>query len=81
MKLGRPRRIVNLLKVFFGRLIGVNDHPGPRSGWLEFFRHRREKTGARSAPIVAGGTGCEAPGLENPIKKCVTLTDIKKIRA
>jgi len=27
-----------------------------------------EKTGARSAPIVAGGTGCQAPGLENPIK-------------
>jgi hypothetical protein len=24
------------------------------------------KGGARSAPIVGGGTGCEAPGLENP---------------
>ena len=36
---------------------GVNDHP--HSGWLGFYRHRREKTGARSAPIVAG--------LENPI--------------
>ncbi len=44
----------------------VNDHP--RSGWLGFYRHRREKTGARSAPIVEGETGCEAPGLENPIK-------------
>jgi hypothetical protein len=46
-------------------LIGVNDHP--HSGWLGFKRHRRQKTGARSAPVVAGETGCEAPGLENPI--------------
>ena len=38
---------------------GVNDHP--HSGWLGFYRHRREKTGARSAPIVAG--------LENPISR------------
>ena len=38
----------------------VNDHP--HSGWLGFYRHRREKTGARSAPVVAGETGCEAPG-------------------
>jgi hypothetical protein len=37
---------------------GVNDPP--HSGWLGFYRHRREKTGARSAPVVAG--------LENPIK-------------
>ena len=26
-------------------------------------------TGARSAPIVAGETGCKAPGMENPIKR------------
>ena len=45
---------------------GVNDHP--HSGWFEFYRHRREKTGARNAPVVAGETGCETPGLENPIK-------------
>jgi hypothetical protein len=44
---------------------GGNDHP--HSGWLGFYRHRRQKTGARSAPVVAGKTGCEAPGLENPI--------------
>jgi hypothetical protein len=29
---------------------------------------KREEAGMRSAPAVAGGTGCEAPGLENPIK-------------
>jgi hypothetical protein len=46
-------------------LLRINDHP--HSGWLGFYRHRREKTGARSAPIVAGVTGCFAPGLENPI--------------
>jgi hypothetical protein len=50
----------------------VNDHP--QSGWLGFYRHRREKTGAQSAPIVAGGTWCEAPGLENPIKN--SLSDL-----
>ena len=47
-------------------LFRVNDHP--HSGWLGFYRHGRQKTGARSAPVVAGETGCEAPGLENPIK-------------
>jgi len=45
---------------------GVNDHP--HSGWLGFCRERRQKTGAPSALIVAGETGCKAPGLENPIK-------------
>ena len=45
---------------------GVNDHP--HSGWLGFCRERRQKTGARSALIVAGETGCKAPGLENPIE-------------
>jgi hypothetical protein len=50
----------------------VNDHP--HSGWLGFYRHRREKTGTRSAPIVAGGTGCAASGLENPIKTATTST-------
>ena len=50
----------------------VNDHP--HSGWLGFYRHRREKTGARSAPIVVGGTGCKASGLENPIKTATTST-------
>jgi len=29
---------------------GVNDHP--HSGWLGFYRHGWEKTGARSTPIV-----------------------------
>jgi shikimate kinase len=48
-----------------GLIEEVNDHPP--SGWLGFYRQRRQKTGARSAPIVAGGTGCEAPGLESPI--------------
>ena len=46
---------------------GVNDHPHSR--WLGFYCYKREKTGARSAPIVAGGTGCQAPGLENPIHR------------
>ena len=56
---------VSLATVIGRRPTGVNDHP--QSGWLGFYRHRREKTGIRSTPIVAGGTGCEAPGLENPI--------------
>jgi predicted Zn-dependent protease len=59
---------------------GVNDHPGQKSGWLGFYRHGREKKGARSAPIVAGGTGCEAPGLENPIKNAdIFLAKIAKL--
>ncbi|MGD2187927.1 MAG: hypothetical protein PVI71_17480 [Desulfobacterales bacterium] len=33
----------------------VNDHP--QRGWFGFYRHRRVKTGVRSAPIAAGGTG------------------------
>jgi hypothetical protein len=45
----------------FGRVIDQ-----PYSGWLCFYRQRREKTGTRSAPVVAGKTGCEAPALQNP---------------
>jgi hypothetical protein len=33
------------------------------------FTAKDEKKGARSAPIVAGETGCFAPGLENPINR------------
>jgi hypothetical protein len=45
-------------------LRGVNDHP--HSVWPGFYGQRK-MTGARSAPVVAGETGCEASGLENPI--------------
>jgi hypothetical protein len=37
------------------------------------FTTRREKTGARSAPVVAGETGCFAPLLGNPIH---TMLDV-----
>jgi hypothetical protein len=64
--------ILNALFSAWGIYIRVNDHP--YSGWLGFYRHRREKTGARSAPVVAGETGCEAPGLKNPINvRCVRM--------
>jgi hypothetical protein len=43
---------------------GVTDHP--QSGWLEFYRIRRENTKARSALTGAGGTGCKAPDLKSP---------------
>jgi len=39
----------------FNRRREFNGHP--HSGWLGFYRQRRQKTGARSAPIVVGETG------------------------
>ena len=34
---------------------------------MDFTARGGKRQGARSGPIVAGETGCEAPGLENPI--------------
>jgi hypothetical protein len=56
------------LKIFISAR-RVNDHP--RNGRLGFYRQRRQKTGARRAPIVENNAvkpGAKHPGLENPIK-------------
>ncbi len=43
------------------------------AGGLSFTAKGGKRQGYRSAPIVAGETGCKAPGLENPIDKTYTV--------
>jgi hypothetical protein len=46
-------------------LRGVNDNP--QSGWLVFYRHRRQNTGAPNAPIIE--KNAVKPGALHPVWK------------